>query len=114
MRANADLTVGAGKFDEAVEPRPVRCIPDPGSSDEAVASVGGAKIVDLMPDNDPEVRLTVRGFGKAIPVRNRDLLHPLHPDRVVHMAKLVDIARPRANRELERPPCHFTCVSTKA
>ena len=75
----------------AVEARAFRSIADPGSPDQAVAFIGGAQIIDLVPDHDPEVGVVVGRVADGMPVRHRDRLNPLHPDGIVDVAELVDV-----------------------
>jgi hypothetical protein len=54
-----------------------------------------------------------------LPMRGGDRLDPLHPDRIVHMPKLVDIRVLRRDREREpahpaTPSCHNTNACSSA
>ena len=90
--ASADMTVEAGAF---------RCIADPGPGKQAVAVEGRAQIVDLVPDHDPEVGVVMRRVADGVPVRHGDRLDPLHPDRIIDVAELVDVLGSGDELELE-------------
>ena len=64
-------------------------------------SMRGAQIIDLVPHHDPEVSVLVRRVGDRIPMRDRDLLDPLHPHRIVDVPELVDVLGPGGQRHLE-------------
>ena len=54
-----------------------------------------------MPHNDPEIGLVVLGTCHGAPVRDCNLFHPSHPDRIVDVAELVDVFRPGRERHFE-------------
>ena len=58
---------------------------------DPVTLKGGAQIIDLMADHDPVVRVLVLRIRYRIPMRDRHLLDPLHPHRIVDMPQLVDV-----------------------
>ena len=58
----------------------------------------------------------VGGVGDAAPVGHGDGLHPLHPDGIVDVAKLVDVLGPRGQPHFVDGPVQSlpVCVSMKA
>ena len=73
-------------------------------------SNGGTQIIDLVPHHDPEISVLVRRVRYRIPMRDRDLLDPLHPYGIVDVPELVDVLARRRQRHLEDRAAHFTCV----
>src|SRR5205085_7126744 len=78
-----------------------RLLAGPGPRGQPLALQRGAQIVDLVPDNDPEIGVLVLCLGNAGPMGDGDLLHPLHPDGVVDVAEHVDVLGPGGQAHLE-------------
>ena len=93
----------------AVKTRTPRSVADPGSPDQAIAFIGGAQIIDLMPHDDPEEGVVVRRVADRVPMRHRDRLNPLDPYGVVDVAELVDVLGSGDELELEDGACHGSC-----
>src|SRR4051812_17242930 len=70
LRANAEFPVRSAKFHQAIEPRALRSIADPGPRGDAIALDRGAQIIDLVADDDPEIGVLVRRIGHRLPVRD--------------------------------------------
>ena len=73
----------------------MRRLADPGPGGDPVAGESGAEIIDLVAHHDPIISVLVRRVGDRFPVRDRDLLDPLHPHRIVDVPELVDVLPPR-------------------
>lgn len=86
-------------------------IADEGASDDPVANVSRAPIIDLVPDNDPVISTLVRLVGDRFPMRDSDLLDPLNPHRIIDVTQLVDVFGPGGQREFEGRFVHSTSVS---
>ena len=82
---------------------------DPGSARNAIAFERGAQVIDLVPHNDPEISVVVRGIADGVPVGDGDCLNPLDPDRIVHVAELVDVLGLRREAHLEGRARHNSC-----
>ncbi len=94
---------------KSVEARSPGRFADPGSGGDDIAFVGGAQVIDLVPDHDPEISGIVLGRGDRPPVGDRDILYPLHPDRIVDVAELVDVFGMSGEGHFEdRPLDHLT------
>src|SRR5579864_506453 len=89
--ANANFPVSAGELDEAIGPGALRLVANEGSGSDQIAHVSRAQIIDLMPHHDPMIGLLQIFPSDCFPMRDRHLLDPLHPDRIVDMAELVDV-----------------------
>ena len=51
----------------------------------------------------------------ASPVRNRDLLHPLHPHRIIDVPEFINVLRARGQRHFEDGAAQSsTCVMMNA
>ena len=71
---------------------PLRRLADPGPADQPVAVEGRAQIIDLVPDHDPEIGVVMRRVGRReCQCATAIVLDPLHPDRIVDVAELVDV-----------------------
>src|SRR3546814_10055703 len=81
----------SGEFHVPVEAGAARPLRNPGAGGHGFALLHIAAIVDLMPDHDPGIGVQMIRRGVARPMFGRDLLHPLDPDSVVHMAEHVDM-----------------------
>src|SRR6185437_3270034 len=110
LRADASLAIGAEEFREPIASGALRTLADPGAGSDAVAFVRRAEVIDLVPHDDPVISASVRGPGDRIPVRDRHLLDPLHPHRIVDVAELVDVLRAGGEVHLEGRMVHFTSV----
>src|SRR3569623_874199 len=79
-----------------------------------------AAIIDLVPSHDPDHRLALLGRRDRLPMRDCDLLDPLHPHRIVDVAELVDVGLGRgdgvgqAGHQLSTPNCHSTKACSSA
>src|SRR5947209_2640557 len=113
-RADADLAVRRRELDVTVEAGAARRLTDPGAGGDPLTLKGRAQIVDLVPHYDPVILILVRRIGDRIPMRDGDLLDPLHPHRIVDVPQLVDVLRPGGEIELEDRTGHCTCVSMNA
>ena len=69
-----------------------------------------AEIIDLMAHHDPIIGLLVGCRRDVVPMGDRDLLDPLHPDRIVDVPELVDVLGASGESQFEAGPVHFTWV----
>src|SRR3546814_19344699 len=83
-----DARVRPGEFHMAVELRPLRLVGDPGARGHRLAGAESAQIIDLVPHPDPDIGVLVALWRRGVPMRGRNLLHPLDPDGVVALAEL--------------------------
>ena len=79
---------------------PVSAVTTPGLSEWAVPKAAGGD-------------WSVGGIGNAPPVGDRDLLHPLHPHRIVDVAELVDVLGKGGEGQLEDGARHVFPVSVR-
>jgi hypothetical protein len=97
------LTLSSTKRSKRAPPGSVA---DPGAGGDPVAFASRAQIVDLVPDHDPEIGVVMLPGGDRAPVRDRDLLNPLHPDGIVDVPELVDVFGKSRKLQLEDRPGH--------
>ena len=85
----SSLIGSVGEFHIPVKPGTFWWITYPCARRHGFTNTDIARIVDLVPNHDPDPFGNMLGCGNRIPVRCRHVLHPAHPDGVVDMAQFV-------------------------
>src|SRR5215203_6611847 len=85
-----NLSILAEEFHVPIEAGSLGGLADPGPSGQHLALEGGAEIVDLVPNHDPDIVVLMGRIGDAVPMGQSDFLNPLDPDRIVDVAELID------------------------
>lgn len=80
-----------GKLDMADRFRSARFALDPCLAVCDLTRTDVTAIIDLVPDHDPQETRVIFRPSHRIPMRSGKILDPLHPDRIVDMAQLVNV-----------------------